>query len=348
MLFGFRSPEDFGGQPINDANIEDMILFAYITQLFHNKYAYMNILESTLDEQPVQRRTAINKLKGYLMNPGRFSILVLGLRGTGKTHWIKEICENYKNEDCLSGLVIVNCPNIEVGDLKFWDSKFKEAHKKVLLIEDVDQLSKLEQEILFSGLSTGLGAKYGFDSKTFEFRIVFTSTKDIDTLRINEEILSHKFFDRISQLVVKFPSFADCNREIWNDFKATWEKMHFQIKNKLPGNELKEWLAVNGHKFHGQLRDLDKIAINWHNYRLIGENENAILPKVTQDFEDYLHYPEHNSELPSAFYIQSDLNYEGNLRNFKRQFKEWVKNKHGSLKKGEEHVGVSHRTMERW
>jgi hypothetical protein len=348
MLFGFRSPDEFGGQPFYDANIESLITIAYITLKLQDKYALMNIFESTIEEQTVQRRAAINKLKGFLMNPGRFSILVLGLRGTGKTHWIKEICENCKNEDCLSGLVIVNCPNIEVGDLKFWDSKFKEAHKKVLLIEDVDQLSKLEQEFLFSGLSTGLGAKYGFDSKSDEFRIVFTSTKDIETLRINEEILSHKFFDRISQLVVKFPSFTEANREIWNDFKATWKKMHFQFNNKLPGNELKEWLNIDGHKLHGQFRDLDKIAINWHNYRLIGENENQILSKVKKDFEDFLHYPEHKSELPSTFYINSSLKFDDNLKNFRRQFKEWVKSKHGSLKKGEEHVGVSHRTMERW
>lgn len=305
-------------------------------------------LAANLKSETKERTEAIRKLEGFLLNPGRFSVLVLGMRGTGKTHWLREIQKCHSTEKHLTGLVVVNAALAKNSNQDYWNEKFKQADKKLLVIEDVENMSKESQEILFDGLSTGEGAKYGFGDKNFEFRIAFTSTFDIKTLRDTEEYLSHKFFDRISQFVVRLPSYTDSTKSIWKDFQLSWKKMKFEKSNDMPSIELRTWLENHSHELHGHFRDLDKIAINWHHYRIIGKKEDEILGLVTQDFKELFHFPEHKSELSTAFHINGSLDWEGNLRKFKRHFKEWVKVEFGSLRKGEKKVGVSYRTIERW
>jgi len=144
-------------------------------------------LAANLKSETKERTEAIRKLEGFLLNPGRFSVLVLGMRGTGKTHWLREIQKCHSTEKHLTGLVVVNAALAKNSNQDYWNEKFKQADKKLLVIEDVENMSKESQEILFDGLSTGEGAKYGFGDKNFEFRIAFTSTFDIKTLRDTEE-----------------------------------------------------------------------------------------------------------------------------------------------------------------
>ena len=307
-----------------------------------------NKLSTLLKSEPKEREASIRKLEGFLINPGRFSVLVLGMRGTGKTHWLEAIQKCHIKEKHLTGIVVVSAGLAKNSNQDYWNGKFSEADKKLLVIEDVDKLSKESQEILFDGLSTGEGARFGFAEKKFEFRIAFTSTFDIKTLRDTEEYLSHKFFDRISQFVAKLPSYSDAKHSIWKDFQISWKKMKFKDKKEMPNFELKTWLEEHSHELHGHFRDLDKIAINWHNYRITEIKEDEILSLVTSDFRELFHFPEHKSELSSSFNIDASLDFEGNMRKFRRQFKEWVKVEFGSLRKGEKKVGVSYRTMERW
>lgn len=303
-----------------------------------------------LKSETKERKEAIEKLESFLLNPGRFSVLVLGMRGTGKTHWLQEVQKYNSLEKHLKDLVAVNAALAKNSNQDYWQEKFQEAaeKKKLLVIEDVEKLSQESQEILFEGLSTGAGGKYGFGKKEFEFRIAFTSTFDVKKLRDTEEYLSHKFFDRISQFVVKFPSYKDGIKSIWGDFQLSWEKMKFQKLDEMPGTELMTWLESHSHELYGHFRDLDKIAINWHNYRIVGKDESEILGLVTQDFRELFHSPERKPELSTAFHIESSLDWDGNLQKFRRHFKEWVKVEFGSLRKGEERIGISHRTIERW
>lgn len=308
----------------------------------------MGKLETILAHQFKERAEAVRRLEGFMLNPGRFAVLVLGMRGTGKTHWLNVIQQCHSRKEFLNDIIMINAGLYKNRSQDFWEEKFAQAQGKILVIDDVDRLSSFDQEILFEGLSTGPGACYGFDKKKYKFRIVFTSTFDIKTLRDTEKYLSHKFFDRISQLVVKLPAFTDAVRFQWNDFKSTWEKMAFETKNHLPGPELKSWLENHCHELIGNFRDLDKIAINWHNYRLTGISEHEILTFVVRDFKELYHFPEHKSELSAEFRIDESLNWEENLAKFRKNYKEWVKISFGSLRKGEKKAGISFRTMERW
>lgn len=299
-----------------------------------------------LKNEPKQRKNAIEDLISFLTNPGRFSILVLGDRGTGKSHWIKKIALHYKEKDCLGKIVSINSLTINDKTEDYWDVKFKEADQGLLVIKDVEKLNNQTQAMLFEFLSTTNG-KYGLNEKNFTCRIIFTSTFSIETLRDTEEFLSHYFFDRIAQLVTRFPSFSETDRSIWNDFKTTWDKMEFP-KEDFPNN-FQSWIESNSQKLHGNFRDLDKLAINWRNYQLRkGFNDDDILKKVTSDFTSYFHFPEHKSELNDNYYIKENIDWNDNLNNFRLVYKNWIKNKYGSLRKGEKFAKVSHRTMERW
>ncbi len=311
---------------------------------YANKYK-LNYSE-LLNTQPKNRKEVIQRLDNYLQNPGRFSILLLGKRGTGKSFWLDKIQKrNIKVPHSLE-IVYINSRLIEPSSASI-NKLLSESSKKYLVIEDAERLSHTLQELLFEALSTGNG-KYGIGAKKYECRIIFTSSFDIKYLRDTEEYMLHKFFDRISQLVVELPSFTESHRSVWNDFMATWDKMEFKEYNKTPGKELQVWIEKTAHLFHGNFRDLDKIVINWHQCRLAGIAESEILKRVVSDFDRYFHFPEHRVDLSSAYYLEEGKTYDQLLNDFRLQVKNWAKAVYGTLRKAEKDLGVSYRTIERW
>lgn len=294
----------------------------------------------------VTRRESVKRLYWYLKNPGNFSVLILGKPGVGKSHWVKEIQKELsKNTICATRVVEVSLktvsPNKEV-----WENIFKEADNGILLIKELEHI-KPHDNLLFEALATTNG-KYGFDEKKFSIRIAFTTSYSIDSLRKTEEFISNRLFDRIAQLVVAFPSFDDANIGIWEDFKATWEKMNFQEWNKLPRQKLKEWLDKSSHTLKGNFRDLDKIAILWHQFRLMKIQEKDILKEVTHQLQQYSAYPEQHTDLGDAFFFQKDNTKEQIEDEFKAAFKKWTIKTYGSLRKAAKPLDMSPRTMERW
>jgi hypothetical protein len=313
------------------------------------KYANKLTFKSFYDKQPDFRKDILNNLFSVLTNPGRFSILLLGARGTGKSHWLNEFSKHCGKLDCLSGIVTVNGWVAQNSDKKYWEEKFNEADNKLLVIDEVEELSRPTQAILFEFLST-LNGKYGWKDKKFTCRVVFTSTCDIKTLRDDENRLLHKFFDRISQLVIRFPSYSEMNSSSWEDFIATWKKMNYPEK-KMPKGQIKEWINSTSHKFYGNFRDLDKLAINWRNHQLKGVEETEILGKVSEDFFSLYHFPEHKSENENAFFIYENMDFFRDIQpQFRKFVKDFAKRKYGKLSKAPngKPLGVSYRTMEGW
>ncbi|PKG52336.1 sigma 54-interacting transcriptional regulator [Olleya sp. 1-3] len=317
---------------------------------YANKYNDMDF-DSLIENENRQRKQAITKLNAYLTNPGRFSILVLGFRGTGKAHWLTELQKLHKESHLnLNSITLINALKTNTFTEKDWIKTFKEINKGLLVITDVEELSKESQATLFEGISTGDGGKFGFKEKVYNIRIAFTSTKSISSLRDNETYLTHKFFDRICQFTVKFPSYIGGDRNIWKDFEKTWNKMSFKEKNEIPKKELRKWLENGSNILHGNFRDLDKLAINWHNYRLQDNiEEENILDLVEKDFNEFYRFPKHNVDLTRAFEISEDITWKDNLDNFKEAYTRFIKDtNNGSLKQGAKKAGISYRTMERW
>lgn len=314
------------------------------------KHAKKSSFSDILQNQPRFRAELIQKLFNYLTDPGRFAILLLGERGTGKSHWINEISKGCGHLDCLKEVITISGVLAKNTDAFFWERTFESANEKILVIEEVEELSKATQALLFEFLSTTNGL-YGLKEKRFKCRIVFTSSLHIRTLRDSQDYLLNKFFDRISQFVVTFPGYGDKNLSIWDDFVLTWAKMNFP-KKELPKRILEDWLRANSHRFHGNFRDLDKIAINWRNSQInFKKTETELLKDVENDFFELYHFPEHNSENPNAFYVDENMDYYKEIKPlFEKFVKEIARKKYGKLSKAKngKPLGVHYRTMERW
>lgn len=309
----------------------------------------MRTFNDIVKSESKRRKEALLKLHSFITNPGRFSVLLLGARGTGKTYWLQNFQNLYKtNSRILDSIYLLNASNANSYSESDWTEIFKKTNKGLLVIKDVENLSKKTQALLFDGISTGQGGKLGFKKKEFDIRIAFTSTKDISKLRDNELYLSHKFFDRICQFAVELPTHETGSSYIWEDFKKTWKKMNFQSHSELPSADLREWLESNNLTLFGNFRDLDKIAIIWHNYRLLGTNEDSILLKVKSDFINFCKYPENKSDEKKQLEIRSEFTWADNLDYFKMKYVEYLIEKYGKLKIGAKEADVSYRTMERW
>jgi len=299
------------------------------------KYVKRNKLKSK-NQQPKHRREKIDLLESYLENPGRFSILVLGKRGTGKKYWIRA----YQKSKNIP-LHQINSASAK-PEPRYWKEQFKKANKGILIVADVELLTKETQEVLFDGIATHNG-KFGYEIKKHEFSIVFTSCKENTILRDTEKYLNHRFFDRIAQLVVEFPSFK-CNN-IVSDFKRTWKKFDFQTEEPIL---IHTWLRTNAQNLEGNFRDLDKLCIIWNNYQLTRLPEEEILQKIKEDFLRYHSFPKAKKEQIYELHFSRDFTYREQVTELRMALKKWADKEFSSKKEKEKVLGVSHRTMEGW
>ena len=250
----------------------------------------------------------VELLEHYLKNPGRFSVLILGERGTGKTKWVKEIAEEKLN----TKVVVANCASFSddtmaeselfghkhgsfTGAIKDKDGLFKEAANAILFLDEVHNLSPRVQEKVMTALQTESSGKnkgkfcirrLGDNEATYVFvRPVFASNLKLPDLK--KKILPD-LYDRISQLVVEIPSIHESGIDIQKEFRKVWEAMQFKQLHDVPHTPpFAKWLKRI--PLEGNYRTLQSIAINWHQGRLMfgKENEDEVFAFVKSHFENY-------------------------------------------------------------
>jgi len=296
-----------------------------------------------------RREDAKENLNYVLNNPGYFSVLLLGDNGTGKEHVIKEILRN-KNDN-----LTITQP-FKIGETEVEIEKIFE--KDNIIIKGAENLSFNQQNIIFDALSTTDG-KIGIGKNKGLKRIIFTSSFNIDQLRESKEFWQDFFWDRVAQLIVKFPSFKDFNSNIKKDFNSVWKKMEFKEYSKQPEDvEFFNWLKNNCGTFAGNFRDLDKIAILWHQYRIIEyrkikqkfkvDVETRIFRKVRTDFETFAHFPKQKADTTNVFEFEKGKNWEQIERAFKSKFKTWAKENYGTIKNATKELNMPYRKMDKW
>jgi DNA-binding NtrC family response regulator len=301
------------------------------------------------NEQHPKREEAIIKLNKMMNYPGRFPLLVIGDPGTGKTHWIKEAINEATEFKSKSFFVYGGLCDEQT---LFWKDIFNKADNSYLIIEEIEKITGRSQDVLFDALSTTNG-KYGFGEKDKTIRLIFTSTFPISKLRDDRRYLSAKFFDRISQFVVEFPGFDSTQTFVYQDFKATWDKMFEKndtYKGKCPkSDDLIAWLEGEAHKMHGNFRDLDKIVINWNLYQQEGKTDSEILQIVKNEFRVLLHNPSQKVYEDNTFVFDEDSNYGDMLNDFRAKLKKWaMAANNNNLLSAAKMLKISHRTLERW
>ncbi len=246
-----------------------------------------------------------DQLKYYLSNPGRFSVLIIGERGTGKTQLVKNLASKTEK------VVVANCASFSddtMAESELFgyqkgaftgannDKKglFEEANGGVLFLDEVHNLSKRVQEKLMTALQTESSkenrGKFSIrrlgdtSSYFYAVRPVFASNLQIEELK---KKLLPDLYDRISQLVLKIPSIQDRKLKLKDEFFKVWELMQFEKMNELPKLPI-FFVWLNKVNLEGNYRTLESIAINWHQGRLMGlGNDQKVFEFVKSQMENF-------------------------------------------------------------
>ena len=311
------------------------------------------------------RMKAYNKLKVFLGNPGKFCLIVLGDRGTGK-HFAIEKAFAEMSKDTSDGLCL--------KDLKFYtpaqipvraediDKLCMNHEYQTVVIEDVERLTDEQQDLLFTTLST-IDGKFGV-AKKYNLRFVFTSSKEIEELREDEKLIQGYFWDRISQLVVELPSYKTESENAIKDFQSTWKKMKF---HKTEGFEhfasppknatMEKFLEDYAEKFDGGFRDLDKLACMYFNYRILHyrnskriseDTEKEIVNDIKEDFlsKSQLHSSSGNDL--SMFQIRSGFSMDELNAQFRIQVRKWALLEYKTLSKAADKLKLGPGTLKNY
>jgi hypothetical protein len=315
-----------------------------------------------------KRESALEKLKVFLINPGMFSLIVIGNRGVGKRYTIEKAFESIQDmskkqlqEKCLTELNFVDGNSFALD--QDFDKLLKDNEFKTLVIDDIDELDNELQRPLFKALSTTNG-KFG-KKNDINLRILFTSNKSADDLREDGKYLTGMLWDRISQLIVEFPSYKEESGTVVSDFYATWDKMKFETIKEyshfggIPKNtKLQNFIETNAEKFEGGFRDLDKIACLYFNYRIfhygnqkkiIEEIENKVVDSVKEDFFSKSQMQGNSSNDHSVFEFKKGLTHQDLLGLYKIQLRNWAINAYGgTIANAENKLGFKKGTMKNY
>lgn len=263
----------------------------------------------------------VELLEHYLKNPGRFSILILGERGIGKTKWVKQItyeklnvnlvtanCASFSDDTIAESELFGHTKGAFTGAISEKKGLFKEADNGVLFLDEVHNLSPRVQEKVMTALQTESSGKnkgkfcirrLGDNEATYvAVRPVFASNMKLSELK--SKILPD-LYDRISQLVVEFPSIQESKLDVYKEFQKVWVDMKFKQRNECPfTSNFKEW--VKRIPLEGNYRTLQSIAINWHQGRLIfgTEREEEVFEFVKSHNEKY--HTSNSTVLPNSSY----------------------------------------------
>jgi hypothetical protein len=328
------------------------------------------MLPEILLESPI-RKEAFYRLKVFLSNPGKFSLLVIGGRGVGKHFTIQQAFaqayeeikyeEEIVNSLCLNKLNFIDSLNFPSSNQDL-DQLLQDHANETLVVEDIENLSEAQQKIIIKAMST-VDGNFGISEK-INIRFVFSSSVEVASLRQDGELLLGSFWDRISQLVVEIPGFKDEKEFMSLYFKATWEKMKFEDIGAyrsyatLPVQDrLMSFLESYCDKFDGCFRDLDKLAIMFINYRIVhyqqGErineaSEKVIISKVKADFVGKNQLKSIGVLSTSTFQIREGFSMEELYGQFRTQVRNWGTARYGSVGRAEEKLSLKPGTMKNY
>lgn len=281
----------------------------------------------------------IDQLENYLRNPGRFSVLILGERGVGKTKLVQDKC---KEE-----LVIANCASFaddtmaesELFGYKkgaFTDAKedklglFEKANNGTLFFDEVHNLSPRVQEKLMTALQTESKEpnkgkfrirKLG-DTKSHyvTVRPVFASNLPLKQLR---KKLMPDLYDRISQLVIEIPNIHESKVKVSVAFKDVWKAMQFVEHPEMPKHlDFERWL--NGIHLEGNYRTLQNIAINWHQGRLMNLKEEKVFDFVRNQIEQF-HNTDSETKVKPQFNFLKGKTKKEMEKEYRKAMYDWAK-----------------------
>ncbi|MCC5946591.1 MAG: sigma 54-interacting transcriptional regulator, partial [Bernardetiaceae bacterium] len=293
-------------------------------------------------------RKMVNLKMEHFVKSG-FTILLLGERGIGKSRLAEEKklsqkfvaanCASFDDDSKAEAELFGYEKGAFTGSKKEGsDGLFQEANGGILFLDEIHHLSKRVQGKLMKALQTDEQNHFkirkmgGTTEQKIMCKVVFASNRTIDELR--HEFLYEDFFDRISQQVIQIPPLRETPEDREADWKNIWQQMKFtRTQNPPEEPQLVEWLRMQ--PLYGNYRDLQKIAIYYHNY-LNFSQELKILLKKNQDINTAFDYTKQEFEKlnsPTAeqqHYFSKEKSIKTMQEEFKRDLAQWAHREFGT------------------
>lgn len=310
-----------------------------------------------------------------------FSILLLGERGTGKSHSIKQAKELLSKEaNCNGDLIEVNCASFtddNLAESKLFGYKkgaftgayndtpgmIEEAKNGILFMDEVHNLSKPIQEKLMKAFQTDEENMMSIrrigenkeERKIENVHLIFATNKTIPELR---EVLLPDFYDRIVQHVINIPPLRETQKDIETDWSNVWTYLKFEKKDCPKNQKFFSWIKQL--PLYGNYRDLQKIAMYYNAFNQFDKNDQKricesmgipceALSYTKEQFKLY-HSPTNVSKDNTvSVEVHSDSHSIETLKmDFLYQLYEWASNQNMKNKDIANYFGVGERTINNW
>lgn len=273
---------------------------------------------------------------------GTFSILITGEKGIGKSFLIKNTLKE--------NIFILQCTGSNINFEEKLKEKLNEANKKILVFDNIENISIENQKILFDYISTRTGGFFDiFKTEDITCQLIFVSNLSLTQL-YNGEFYS-PLIDRISQQIIELKPLRKLKfDEQKQAYESVWKQMKFKdkAKNELeytPNNDILNWLkSLN---LAGNFRDLEKIAIlHWrflnftNEYKKIFDVEN-VFEFVKKEFEK-------SDVKPENEFFSFGKNADDIIKDFRKQLVLWAEKVYVETPKILENLSISEKTLYNW
>lgn len=321
--------------------------------------------------QSPRRMKAQKEMSIYLKSG--FSILLLGERGIGKSrlaieqkqddgHFIMVNCASFADDTMAESELFGYKKGAFTGATSDKVGLIKEAENGILFFDEIHSLSRRVQSKLMTALQTDENNKLHIrrlgdnkEIKVNQVKLIFASNRTIQELR---DCLLPDFFDRIVQQVIELPPLRQCMEERENDWKQIWEQMKFDKDKKECPTDAKFMRWLKSLELWGNYRDLQRIAIHYHNYLVIKgtpENQDILTDDNNQPLSalEYVkeHFEKYNNPISDTEIFPCQIQYgkaQDMIKNFQHQLGEKMVEKYGSRKKAAIALGVDEKTITNW
>ncbi len=309
-------------------------------------------------EEPKTKPRKIAELKFQTYIEQGFAILLIGERGTGKSH----IVNKFANKENVK-LIAANCASFidsYIAESELFGYKkgaftgavrdkaglIEQADGGILFLDEVHTLPKDIQFKLMRAFATDAENRMTVRrlGSTREIRVrlkalIFATNKTIDELR---QLLLPDFYDRIVQLVVELPPLRQTPGEIIPAFEGIWRQLKFEELNyPFPSYDkaLLNW--IKSLPLFGNYRDLQRIAMNYKAYLDFPSELKKSLPYksafeyIKDQFSKYMLNAE-RSQQPNSYFSVTKTPKQM-LAEFRRDLANWAIEIFGSARLAAEH-----------
>ena len=313
-----------------------------------------------------------------------FPVLLLGERGTGKSHLLATTMKDKQKEPSEANCASFTDDNVAQSELfgyikgaftgatKKKDGLIKSAENGVLFLDEIHHLSKYMQAKLMNAFQTDpennfhirpVGSAKGITVKNV--KLVFATNHTIEQLKND---LLPDFYDRIVQYVVEIPPLRETKEDLKEDIQKVYEYLYptkegttkpKEEEMMKPENDDKLLKWVRNLELKGNYRDLQNIV---RYYKIFNEFDKKTQKEICKQhgiscnscnaynyakkcFEKY-HLASDGKE---KIIVDIDLSDSKNIKNaVLSQFANWAIEKFGSRKNAAKELDITEKTLYNW